>query len=126
MKILAIHHAQITVPVGEEEAARRWYRDVLGLPEIEKPASLRARGGFWLQVGAQQLHVNSEDGFDRWKSRAHVAYEVEDLAASRARLAAHGVEVKDGEGIPGYVRCELRDPFGNRVELIARSPSSAP
>jgi catechol 2,3-dioxygenase-like lactoylglutathione lyase family enzyme len=121
VRILGIHHAQITVPIGALDAALVFYTEVLQLPRIEKPANLRARGGFWLQVGAQQVHVNEEDGIPREKSRAHVAYEVTDLEAWRARLGDAGVVVLGGEPIPGYLRVELRDPFGNRIELIERT-----
>jgi hypothetical protein len=40
------------------------------------------------------------------------------LAAWRERLAALGIETVEGVQIPGYRRCELRDPCGNRIELI--------
>jgi catechol 2,3-dioxygenase-like lactoylglutathione lyase family enzyme len=92
---------------------------VLGLEEVPKPPVLAARGGFWLALAdGRQVHVAAEEG-ERSK-RAHVAYEVDDLAGFRARLTAAGIDVKDGEPIPGYVRFELRDPFGNRVELLQR------
>lgn len=38
--ILGIHHVQITIPTGEEARARAFYCDLLGLEEMEKPASL--------------------------------------------------------------------------------------
>jgi catechol 2,3-dioxygenase-like lactoylglutathione lyase family enzyme len=115
-----IHHAQILIPAGREADARAFYCGLLGLVEVAKPENLRARGGFWLAVGAaQQLHVGIERDFaDRSATREHVAYEVDDLEATRLRLGAAGVAVKIGEEVPGYRRCELRDPFGNRLELM--------
>jgi catechol 2,3-dioxygenase-like lactoylglutathione lyase family enzyme len=115
-----IHHAQILIPAGREAEARAFYCGLLGLTEIEKPAALRARGGFWLAVGqAHQLHVGVEQPWrERAGSREHVAYEVDDLEALQQRLAAAGIAVKIGEEVPGYRRCELRDPFGNRIELM--------
>ena len=115
-----IHHAQILIPAGREAEARQFYCRLLGLVEIDKPATLKARGGFWLAVGdAQQLHVGIERDFaDRSHTREHVAYEVDDLESERARLAAAGIAVKIGSEVPGYLRCELRDPFGNRIELM--------
>ena len=70
--IIAIHHVQITVAPDEETAARRFYCEVLGLPEVDKPDSLRGRGGFWVQLGAHQLHVGVESGVDRTRTKAHV------------------------------------------------------
>ncbi len=119
MRILGIDHAQVMIPRGAEAEARRFYCELLGLVEIEKPAPLRARGGFWLQAGAHQIHVGVEDApIDRAKTRAHVAYAVVDLAAWRAHLTAHGVAVVEGTQIDAFARIELRDPFGNRIELV--------
>lgn len=118
MHISRIHHAQITIPAGSEKAARDFYCGVLGLMEIEKPASLQQRGGFWLQVGATQVHVGTEAGVDRAKTKAHLAYQVDDVAAWRSKLEAHNIEMADSIPIEGFERFEFRDPFGNRVEFI--------
>src|SRR5438046_2508289 len=118
--ITHIHHAQITIPCGAEDAAREFYCGVLGLPEVDKPAALSGRGGLWLQVGDAQVHVGTEDDVDRTATKAHVAYEVSDLASWRARLQARGIAILEGIPIPGYDRFEFRDPFGNRVEFIQR------
>jgi catechol 2,3-dioxygenase-like lactoylglutathione lyase family enzyme len=118
--ILRVQHAQITIPKGAEDAARKFYCDALGLREIPKPEALQTRGGFWLEVGSFQIHVGTEDGFDRTKTKAHVAYEVENLAAWREKLLENKVEILEGIPIPGYHRFEFRDPFGNRVEFLEK------
>ena len=115
--ITGLHHAQISIPRGTEEAGRAFYCGVLGLLEIEKPLALRERGGFWLQVGNQQVHVGTEDGIERHATRAHLAYVVDDIAAWRARLEQCGILIIEAILIPGQQRFEFRDPFGNRVEL---------
>ena len=97
---------------------RAFYCGLLGIREVEKPAALQERGGFWLQVGDRQVHVGTEEGVERLATKAHVAYAVTDLAGWRARLAAAGVTILEGVPIPGHARFEFRDPFGNRVELI--------
>jgi catechol 2,3-dioxygenase-like lactoylglutathione lyase family enzyme len=119
-KVSGIHHVLVTIPRGTEEEARRFYSGILGLPEIEKPASLSGRGGLWLQIGDHQLHIGVEDGVDRLSTKAHVAYDVVDLSGWKANLAALGIEVAEGIPIPGYHRLEFRDPFGNRVEFLQR------
>jgi catechol 2,3-dioxygenase-like lactoylglutathione lyase family enzyme len=119
--ILKVQHAQITIPKGAEDAAREFYCTVLGLREIPKPEILRGRGGFWLEIGAFQVHVGTEDGFDRSATKAHIAYEVEDLEGWRTRLEENGVEILEGVPIPFYNRFEFRDPFGNRVEFLEKS-----
>jgi catechol 2,3-dioxygenase-like lactoylglutathione lyase family enzyme len=117
MSILRLHHAQITIPSGTEAEARTFYCDVLGLSEIEKPDSLKDRGGFWVRLGDQQIHVSIEDGVNRAATKAHLAYLVTDLQAWRERLEALGIKTFDNVPVPGLDRFEFRDPFGNRVEF---------
>lgn len=116
--ILGLHHAQITIPKDTEEKGKDFYCRVLGLKEIEKPAALQGRGGFWLQVGDRQVHIGTEDGFDRLTTKAHLAYQVEDVNYWRKILKENNIEVLESVPIPNFDRFEFRDPFGNRVEII--------
>lgn len=118
MQPIRIHHVQITVTAQQVEAARAFYCDVLGLREVEKPDSLKARGGFWLEIGQQQVHVGVEDKAHKPQTKAHIAYQVEQLAAWREHLSRAGIEIIDSIPIPGFERFEFRDPFGNRIEMI--------
>ncbi len=119
--ILRLHHAQITIPKGEEAAARKFYCELLGLREVPKPSSLQGRGGFWLQLGETQIHIGTEDGFERAQTKAHVAYEVDDLEILKASFENNGFKILDGIPIPGFRRFEIRDPFGNRIEFLQKS-----
>ena len=114
--ITRIDHVQVAAPAGGEGAARAFYGDLLGLPEVTKPKRLRARGGVWFAVGEQQLHVGIEGPFAAAR-KAHPALAVPragDLSALAAKLEAAGREVAwDGP------RCYVEDPFGNRVEVLA-------
>ncbi len=116
--IQRINHVQITIPKGAEDSGRDFYCGVLGLREIAKPESLAGRGGFWLELGDQQVHVGTEDGFDRLTSKAHIAYQVDDIAYWRDRLIDSGAQIGDSVAVEGFERFETRDPFGNRIELI--------
>ena len=122
--ITGLHHAQITIPAGAEDEARRFYCRVLDLPEIEKPESLNGRGGLWVRVGDREVHIGTEDGVDRLNTKAHLAYEVTDVAHWRRVMDANGVRVLDSVPIEGFDRFEARDPFGNRIEFI--QPLSRP
>jgi catechol 2,3-dioxygenase-like lactoylglutathione lyase family enzyme len=113
-----LHHVQITVPTDDEPQARAFYIDLLGLREIEKPDALKSRGGFWLEIAGQELHVSIEDGVDRNATKAHIAYQVSDLGAWKLKLTAAGCTVLESVPIPGFDRFETRDPFGNRLEMI--------
>jgi len=116
----ALDHVQVAAPSACEDEARRFYGDVLGLDEIAKPPALRSRGGVWFRVGAQELHVGVEDPFTP-ATKAHPALRVADLDALRARLRAAGAVIAEDEGtIPGVRRFYTADPFGNRIELLAR------
>ena len=119
--IKAAHHVQISIPVGAEDEARKFYCGLLGMTEIPKPDSLCGRGGFWLDLDGFQIHFGVEDGVERQKTKGHVAYLVTDLEAWRNKLNANGHAVVDGIPIPHYRRFEFRDPFGNRVEFLERT-----
>ena len=104
--IIGLHHAQITIPKGAEAEGKHFYCHVLGLPEIEKPFSLKGRGGFWLKVGDREVHVGTEDGVDRTKTKAHLAYLVEDISYWRTVLENHHVTIFDSVAIPNFERFE--------------------
>jgi catechol 2,3-dioxygenase-like lactoylglutathione lyase family enzyme len=117
MQIMQIEHVQLAMPVGGEQLARRFYGDLLGIPEAAKPPILAKRGGCWFERGNLKLHLGVEADF-RPARKAHVALLVEDLAALRRKLSAADVTVKDDEPLQGYHRVYVDDPFGNRLELM--------
>lgn len=118
--ILRLHHAQITVPKEAEEQAREFYCGFLGLKEIEKPDAIKARGGLWLDLGGNQVHIGTEDGVDRAATKAHIAFEVSNLVEWTKKISAAKLKPLEGIPIPGYDRFEFRDPFGNRIEMLQR------
>ena len=60
---VAIAHIQLAMPKGAEDAARLFYRDLLGMIEIPKPPELAKRGGVWFQSGPVQIHLGVEEDF---------------------------------------------------------------
>ena len=116
MRIAGIHHVQVAITPGGEAAARRFYSELLGLEEVEKPASLGDRGGVWFACGDQQLHCGVESAVAR--SRRHPALLTDDLEQMRARLIAGGLPIVEDRQIPGFRRFYTEDPFGNRIELL--------
>src|SRR5690349_16813609 len=112
-----LHHVQIAIPPGEEDAARHFYGDMLGLMEIEKPENLRARGGVWFETATLQVHLGVDAAF-RPAQKAHVAFQVANLEELRLRLSANGFAAVVDEPLPGYARFYVSDPFGNRIELM--------
>ena len=116
MTITGIDHVQVAAPAGCENAARAFYGALLGLEELPKPEALRAGGGCWFRVGAQELHVGVEDPFAP-AHKAHPGFVSADLDALRARLHGGGIETRDDDAIPGTRRFFAVDPFGNRLEF---------
>jgi catechol 2,3-dioxygenase-like lactoylglutathione lyase family enzyme len=118
--ILGLHHVQISVPESMEDAALRFYTDVLGFIPIDKPKNGRDRGPHCLQVGGLEVHLATEEGVNRRTTKAHIAYRVDDLAYWRKRMLENDVTPVDTPAVSGFERFEARDPFGNRIEFIQR------
>ena len=103
-------------PPGHEEKARNFYGKALGLAEIERPASLSDRRGIWYAAGEGQVHLSAQSDL-ALHSRRHFALRVDDLDAMRTKLASHGAQFEEADPIPGWRRCYVFDPFGNKIEL---------
>lgn len=116
---LGLDHVQVAAPPGGETEARRFYGEVLGLVEVEKPEALRARGGVWFNCGRHQLHVGVSDDFaPARKAHPALAAGLGDLDRVAERLAAAGCSVQWDDAIPGQRRFFTADPWGNRIELV--------
>jgi|SRR5580693_9105449 catechol 2,3-dioxygenase-like lactoylglutathione lyase family enzyme len=120
MSIVGLDHVQVAAPCGCEAEARRFYGTLLGLLEVEKPESLRGRGGVWFRWGAQQLHVGVEDGFAPAR-KAHPALRVAvgELDVLADGLRDVGEQVVWDEALAGVRRFYSQDPWGNRIELLS-------
>jgi catechol 2,3-dioxygenase-like lactoylglutathione lyase family enzyme len=116
--VIGIDHVQLLMPVRGEADARRFYGEVLGLREVEKPAALAERGGCWfVGPGGAAIHIGLDQRFIAAR-RAHVCLIVADLAAAREALIGGGGTVVEDEANLGVARCYTTDPFGNRIELV--------
>jgi catechol 2,3-dioxygenase-like lactoylglutathione lyase family enzyme len=117
MPFVSIDHVQLAMPEGGEDVARAFYKTLLGMSEVQKPAALIIRGGCWFASGSVQIHLGIEAEF-RPARKAHPALLCHDYMALLNRLRVAGVEIADDNTIPGVQRCHISDPFGNRIELI--------
>ena len=118
MALTRIDHVQLAMPPGGEDAARGFYRDLLGLSEEAKPAELVGRGGCWFRGGAVRVHLGVEADF-RPARKAHPALRIEGFDALVAALRQAGCDVREDGDFEGSPRVYVDDPFGNRIELIA-------
>lgn len=114
---LSVHHVQLSCPAGSEDALRAFYTGPMGMTELAKPPVLAARGGVWFRSGSVELHLGVEPDF-RPARKAHPGLLCPDLDALVGRLAAAGVAAEWDANFPGYRRCYVHDPVGNRIELL--------
>ena len=122
MAIVAIDHVQLAMPAGREAEARRFYGELLGIPERAKPPELAKRGGAWFESDAVKIHLGVDPDF-RPAKKAHPALLVRGLRALVARLRAAGVKISE-DPLDGFDRVYADDPFGNRLELMEPRPAS--
>ena len=121
--VLGFNHIQLAAPLNSEADSRRFYGELLGLPEIPKPPELAKRGGVWFACGDQQLHIGVETDF-RPARKAHPAFSVIELDELRARIEAAGFQTESDDKLPGYRRFYAHDPFGNRLEFLEPVPAT--
>lgn len=128
---MRLHHVQVSMPRGEEELARRFYRDAVGLVEVDKPVSLIRRGGCWFRAYdgdsiTAEIHLGVDDPFVAAKKShpALVVDSVAELVAMGRRIAAAGFDVSwdERETLEGFTRFHARDGFGNRFEVLTPAP----
>ena len=117
--IVGIDHVQLSMPPGDEAEARRFYGQVLGLQEVAKPRELAGRGGCWFVGSDAAIHLAPEPGFTP-HAKAHPALVIRHLSAAREALEAAGVPIDEDDSDLPVRRCYIRDPFGNRIELVDR------
>jgi hypothetical protein len=122
MAVVRIDHVQLAYPPGGEPLARAFYGVTLGFTEIEKPEPLRSRGGLWFDAGGVQIHLGVEPEM-RPSLKAHPALVVDNYDELVERLVAASADWRPSDELSGTVRGHTKDPFGNRIELIA-APAS--
>ena len=130
---MRLHHVQLSMPRGQEEDAQRFYRDALGMSEVQKPPSLAGRGGCWFrsldgEAVLAEIHVGVDDPFVAAR-KAHPALLLESVGeleemAHRIVDAGFAVSWDERDTFEGYVRFHTRDGFGNRVEVLALTERS--
>jgi catechol 2,3-dioxygenase-like lactoylglutathione lyase family enzyme len=105
------------MPPGREADAEAFYAEVLGFELVPKPEHLAARGGRWFRAGTTELHLGVEEGF-RPSTKAHPALRIQGLISLRAAMLQAGTPIEDDTQLEGHDRWYVRDPFGNRLEMI--------
>lgn len=112
-----LHHVQLALPPGGEEACREFYVGTLGMIEVQKPAVLAARGGLWVRADRLELHLGVEEDF-RPQKKGHPGILVADIDALAARLHASTWPMEWDDNFPGMRRFYTPDNNGNRLEFL--------
>ena len=117
MQFSRIQHCSLVVQSLERAAA--FYRDVLGLTEIEIPSTFKQAGlkVRWFRLGSQQIHIllGTEN---QPHSQHHIALQVDDAQAAQLWMKEKGIDIEETILIPGADRFFVRDPDGNLIEII--------
>jgi catechol 2,3-dioxygenase-like lactoylglutathione lyase family enzyme len=114
MEVVAIDH--VSVLIVDVARSREFYRDVLGLREIAKPRTFDFVA-LWFDLGGQQLHLLQKPAPDTLSPR-HFALRVRDVNQARQHVRSRGIAIAETTPIPGCDRFFVRDPDGNRIEII--------
>ena len=130
MLISGLDHVSLVTTDLERSIA--FYRDILGLRLIQRPA-FKSRGQ-WMASGTLEIHLTiNPDGHLRPLPEIdtgdiHFAARVADFAAMRQHLEAHGYSEAHPNGNPKrlafrlggpapYLQCYLLDPDNHLIEL---------
>ena len=131
MKIKTLHH--VSLPATDLERSKRFYRDVLGLAEIQRPPF--DFPGAWFALGDDQLHLIVHDGATLRGAKGldsrdvHFAVRVESFRTALERLRSEGYgEDADDDALrikvsphatAGFPQIYVLDPDRNVVEINA-------
>lgn len=118
----ALNHASLIV--SDLNVSLTFYRDVLGLQQVDRPDL--GFPGAWFQLGDQQIHLLELENPDPTTGRPihggrdrHVALNVDALAPVKDILDKNGIFYT--MSISGRKALFCRDPDGNAIEIIEQS-----
>ena len=118
--IVRLHH--VSFAVRNLDASKRFFGEVLQLPEIERPNFQFA--GIWYAIGDRQLHLiaetrNANTDTVQISRSDHMALEVLDIEAVKGVLDRNSIEYGVGTNSDlGMDQVFCRDPDGHVIEFV--------
>ena len=114
VKIRDFHH--VGVVVTDVEKSKQFYEKVLGLKQLPGP-NIKFNGA-WFAVGDKAIHLlGAEDNGAPNRVGRHLAIDVEDFEATKAKLRKRGIEFEESTMRVAGRQLWVLDPDGNKVEL---------
>lgn len=113
LDIIKIDHCSILIT--DVARSRRFYRDILGLREINKPRTFDFVA-LWFDLGDHHIHLLLKDKPDALSPR-HFALRVVDAQRARRHFQDHGIAIQESTLIPGAERFFIADPDQSRTSL---------
>lgn len=123
MTVRGLGHVNLRAPAEAIERLRRFYIDVIGLHEGPRPVFRSGSSGYWLYAGDDAvMHLSiARNGGASTQSPGvfnHLAFDCDDLEATRSRLDAAGIAYEtDIVDELHQTQLFLTDPAGIGVEL---------
>ena len=119
---MTLQHVSVEVEPDRIAACVAFY-GLLGFRPVDPPATLAKRAA-WVERGGTQIHLMRRDD-PVLLPAGHLAVVVDDYARTLERLRADGFDPEPRDEHWGAPRSFVRDPAGNRVELMAAAPPMA-
>ncbi len=129
--IESLHH--VSLPVADLDRSKAFYRDIMGLKEIERPPC--DFPGAWFELGDRQLHLIVHDNSTFRKGKVvdsrdiHFAIRVISYSEAREYLHSKGFHTdaedefkkmkEDPYSLTGWPQLYIMDPDRNVIELNA-------
>ena len=119
IQIRQINH--VTTMVRDTARAMEFYNKLLGIKQIQSQVDNPAIT--WLQLNdGVMVHLIETDEAPAKPGNVHLAYQVDDLEATRANLESNGFEaLRGGVRYDGQAYFFIEDPDGNSVEFCTAS-----
>jgi predicted enzyme related to lactoylglutathione lyase len=112
--------AFVAIAVTDKERARKFYQETLGL----KPTT-SMHDGMWVEyeIGGTTIGVGCHPEWKPSREGTSVAFEVDDIDATIAKLKKEGVEfAREKFESPVCFMAVIHDPDGNRLLVHQRKP----
>tara|TARA_Y100001960_G_C14688585_1_gene835133 strand:+ start:886 stop:1305 length:420 start_codon:yes stop_codon:yes gene_type:complete len=132
IKLGKLHH--VSVVVGDLEASRHFYVDVLGMQQVQRPKPFDFKGQWFRINGGYEVHtIHTSDataesgdaktflktGRDLTFSR-HVCFSINNVNETLKTLQTNNIDIAEGprDRGDGATQIYLHDPDGHLIELV--------